>query len=89
MLRDFKDTLTAEERLEFKATTLRELELTIVAIQKKQATTKRMQNMTRIRGFLEAMESYGKVVEIFVNASEFVAFIWVSPPQGHLLKLET
>jgi len=33
--------------------------------------------MTRLMGFLEAMETYGKTIDVFVNVSNFVAFTWV------------
>ena len=33
-------------------------------------------NLSRIQSFLEAMNQFGKVVEMFLNVSEAVAFIW-------------
>lgn len=30
----------------------------------------------RLNSFLEAMEQYGKVIEVFLNNSEFISFIW-------------
>lgn len=34
--------------------------------------------LSRIQRFLQAMEHLEKLVTIFLNASDFVAFIWVS-----------
>ena len=78
LLADFKQDLTDHERSLFHATTFDDLKREIDRIQKKQAKTKTMQNMTRIRGFLEAMEVYSKVMDVFVNVHDFVAFIWVA-----------
>jgi hypothetical protein len=33
--------------------------------------------LTRIQSFLHAMEHIEKLVKVFLNASDFVAFIWV------------
>jgi hypothetical protein len=76
-LTNFKSSLTPKEQNEFGETTYKGLRETIAAIQKKQASTRTTQNMTRLQGFLEAMEQYGKVAEAFVNANEFFCFIWV------------
>ncbi|KAK3619537.1 hypothetical protein LTR56_023972 [Elasticomyces elasticus] len=76
ILRDFRDSLTTEEDTDFAATTLDELKLIVTAIQEKQRRKHNMQNMTRLMGFLEAMENYGKTLDVFVNVHNFVAFIW-------------
>ena len=33
-------------------------------------------NLARIKSCLEAMHQFGKVIEIFVNVSDAVAFFW-------------
>lgn len=33
-------------------------------------------NLTRIQRFLEGMEQLGKVIDIFLNTSEVLAFVW-------------
>jgi hypothetical protein len=35
-----------------------------------------MMNLSRIRSCLEAMDQFGKVIEIFLNVSDAVAFVW-------------
>ena len=40
----------------------------------------------RLAGFLEGVEQYEKLVEIFLNASGILAFVWVSfPSTGYAL----
>ncbi|KAI1204789.1 uncharacterized protein F4807DRAFT_454388 [Annulohypoxylon truncatum] len=72
----FKNKLTPSELAQFKVTTLDDLKVTILAIQAKQRAQKQMVHMDRIRSFLEAMEQFGKVVEIFLNVTNLLAFIW-------------
>ena len=76
-LRDFEKNLTDEQRDDFKFSTLDDLRATISTIQSKQGSERNMRNFTRMRAFLEAIEQYGKVIEVFANSSIFVAFIWV------------
>lgn len=33
-------------------------------------------NLTRVSGFLEAMNQFGAVIEVFLNTSEILAFVW-------------
>ena|SRR6266536_6115727 len=77
VLTRFTDCLTEEQENDFKFSTLEDLQAAIFAIQKKQASEKRMRNLTRLRSFLEAMEQYGTIIEVFLNTSQFIAFIWV------------
>ena len=76
-LRNFEKNLTDEQRDDFKFSTLDDLRATISTIQSKQGSERNMRNFTRMRAFLEAIEQYGKVIEVFANSSIFVAFIWV------------
>jgi hypothetical protein len=41
-----------------------------------QGRRKELMNLTRIRRFLEAMDQYGKVIEVFLNASSMLCFVW-------------
>jgi len=78
VLERFKTSLSSNDRDEFQFTTLDDLQAVIAAIQEKQASEKKMRNLTRLKKFLEAMDEYGKVIEIFLNNSQFIAFVWVS-----------
>jgi len=76
ILLDFKKNLTAKELENFQFTTLKDVREAAFRIQKDQEQLKTMMNMARLESFLEAMEQFGKVIEVFVNASNFVAFVW-------------
>lgn len=75
-LSTFKKRLSQEEQSAFQFATLEDVRLEVKRIQDEQASRKEMMNMTRIQSFLEAMDQFGKVIEVFLNSSEFVAFIW-------------
>lgn len=75
-LSSFKKRLKPKEQDDFQFATLEDVRLEIVRIQAEQASQKEMMNMPRIQSFLEAMDQFGKVIEVFLNTSEFVAFIW-------------
>ncbi len=73
----FKDSLSNSGREGVHFTTLDDLQNAITTIQDKQASEKKMRNLTRLKGFLEGMDEYGKDIEAFLNASEFISFVWV------------
>lgn len=82
VLEDFKRKaqLSPKELEEFKFADLAGLQSTIKSIQLKQEAKRRMRYMRRLEPFLQTMTQYGQVVEIFVNTSETLAFVWVSWP---------
>lgn len=69
--------LSDEEKQDFKFTTLEDVNVVIRNIQDEHGRQRKMRNMTRIRGFIEAMEQFGTVVDVMLNASNFIGFIWV------------
>ncbi|KAK4163845.1 hypothetical protein QBC43DRAFT_318817 [Cladorrhinum sp. PSN259] len=77
VLQKFKDEdLKGLEPEQFPFTDLADLRSSIKEIQDKQAAKARMRNINRLKKFLEGMEQYEKLIEVFLNASEFVAFVW-------------
>jgi hypothetical protein len=76
ILKEFKKRLSAKELEDFKETKLEDVQKTILRIQNDQEHLKRSINLTRLRSFLEAMDQFGKTIEIFLNASPFVAAVW-------------
>jgi hypothetical protein len=76
ILSGFKKRLTQDELHDFQFATLEDVRLEMARIQDAQASRKEMMNMPRIQSFLEAMDQFGKVIEVFLNTSEFVAFVW-------------
>ncbi|KAF2141617.1 uncharacterized protein K452DRAFT_271241 [Aplosporella prunicola CBS 121167] len=71
-----KANLSANEEMEFSFTTLQDLYNAIYKMQSHHESTRKMVYMKRLAPFLETMEQYGKVIEIFTNAADVVAFIW-------------
>lgn len=75
-LNSFQTRLTSSERAQFKVATLDDLKVTILAIQAEQRARKEMIHLGRIQSFLEAMEQFGKVIEVFLNTTNMLAFVW-------------
>jgi hypothetical protein len=74
----FRNGLDPQEEEAFRFSTLQDLQDALVKIQGDQAKRKTLANLNRIRPFLEAMKQYGDVVEVFLNVSDILAFVWVS-----------
>jgi hypothetical protein len=72
----FQDQLTEKERENFRYSGYKDVQNEIFDIQKKQESLKKIMDLTRIQGFLEAMDQFGRVIEVFLNTSSFVAFVW-------------
>lgn len=73
-----RDHLKQTEKEHFQWTDLASLKTTITDIQAEQASKNKMRNWGRLKAFLEGMEQYEKLIEVFLNASDFLAFVWVS-----------
>jgi hypothetical protein len=78
LLKEFKRTLKRKERENFRTTTFKELEKTIGDIQARQHSQRRLQNLNRLKPFLEAVRQYEKVIKVFYDNDDILAFIWVS-----------
>lgn len=75
-LKAFERRLTPNEKAQFNATSLDDLKVTILSIQADQRSRKQMMNMGRVKSFLEAMEQFGKVIEVFLNVNNILSFVW-------------
>lgn len=75
-LAKFKKRLTKEEEEDFKFTSLEDVVVEVNNIQTRQGQRKEMMNLPRIKRFLEAMAQYEKIIEVFLNASEMLCFVW-------------
>jgi hypothetical protein len=75
-LNSFQARLTSSERAQFEVATLDDLKVTILAIQAEQRSRKEMMHLGRIESFLEAMERFGKVIEVFLNTTNMLAYVW-------------
>ena len=88
-LRDFKKGLSKKELAQFQNVDFKDVEDTIKNIERDQKMKKKMQNIERIKPFLHAMRQYGQIVEVFLNISNIVAYIWVSFPMCFTLTMCT
>lgn len=84
VLTDFKKKLKPEEQAEFKITTLAELEKVAYEVQETQRKSKTARNLKKIEPFLQAMSQYTRIIEVFLNASSFLCFVW-GPMKSMLL----
>lgn len=79
-----KAGLTQAELKDFQLTSLDDLKLQISIIQDDQRKSKKLRYLKRLGPFLDTMEQYGKIVEVFLNVSDIIAFIWVREVTIHL-----
>lgn len=75
-LKEFRDSVPDKDLARFKNTTKNDLYGEINRIQKDQDSRRELMHLSRIQSCLEAMTQFGKVIEIFVNVSDVVAFVW-------------
>lgn len=73
----FTEGLRKRDAEDFRATTLNHLRTSIANLQAKQHSQRRLQNLTRLEPFIEAIEQYGTVVSDFCDNTNIVAFVWV------------
>ena len=80
VLDDFtkKAELTSEELQYFQLGSFNDVLTALSQVQKEQSKKKTLVYMKRIDPFLKSMSEYGKVIEVFVNTSDILAFVWVS-----------
>ncbi|KAE9372535.1 hypothetical protein N431DRAFT_536388 [Stipitochalara longipes BDJ] len=76
VLDDFKKRLKPEEKAAFAGTTLFDLQNEANSLQEKQRKSKTAQNLRRIDPFLQAMAQYTEVIEVFLNTSSILCFVW-------------
>ena len=83
----FTDQLSSDEKRDFEFSTLEEVYDVIEQIQNVHGSERKMRNLTRIKSFLEAMEQYGKVIEVFLNSASLLAFVWVRMTDSSEIKV--
>ena len=76
-----QDKLTPTEQADFQFSTLGDLQNALKNIQENQLKKRHLQCLIRIKPFLESMEQYGKVIEVFLNTTNILAFVWVCIPK--------
>ncbi|KAI1736489.1 hypothetical protein F4680DRAFT_432296 [Xylaria scruposa] len=75
-LQRFRDGLTKEQQKQFEASSLDEVDAEIQNIQSRLGSMKKLRSLGRLSKFLEAMTQIEQLVQIFLNVSEVVAFVW-------------
>lgn len=78
VLTTFKAKVDPKLASEFEMTTLPDLKSSLSSIQRKHTSERRVRNMGRLSRFLDAMDQYGKVIEVFLNVTDVLAFVWVT-----------
>jgi hypothetical protein len=73
-----KAQLSKKDVQAFENTTIDDVKLAIAEIQKRQIAAGQQRYLARLRPFLVSIEQYGKVIEVFLNSCEILAFVWVS-----------
>jgi hypothetical protein len=73
----FKTQLTSEELPYFQFNGVGDVLQTLESIQQKHAAQKRLTFMKRVDPFVKTIMAFGKIVEVFLNVSEILAFVWV------------
>jgi hypothetical protein len=69
-------TFTPAELDTFKSSSLESVHLMLLEIQEAHAKGKTKMNLRRANAFLDAMDQYGKVTEVFLNSSQIMGFVW-------------
>lgn len=78
VLSAFRSRLSVQDRADFELTTFKDLQTAIDEIQKAQAQRRGFRNLNKIRPYLNGLQQYSRVIEVFVNAKpDIMAFIWV------------
>lgn len=78
VLTSFRQRLSPQDINDFESTTLEDLKEEITRIQRIQVQRRSLRNLNKIKPFLNGIEQYSKVIEVFVNAKpDIMAFIWV------------
>lgn len=75
-LDDFKDRVGEKHFQDFRSTDINKLKKELNRVQQDQRKPKTLRNLRRIQGFLEAFEQFGTIIEVFVNASPYVCYVW-------------
>ncbi|OTA54440.1 hypothetical protein K449DRAFT_439336 [Hypoxylon sp. EC38] len=72
----FKKSLPQDLVNQFTICNLQDVRNLCLDIQLEHAREGKLRYMRRLEAFIEAMEQFGKVIEVFVNLNELVCFIW-------------
>ncbi|KAI1325418.1 hypothetical protein F5Y16DRAFT_422846 [Xylariaceae sp. FL0255] len=72
----FRDGLTEEQRDQFRSSSIDDVKAEVQSIQTQLGSMKKLRSLRRISKFLEAMGQIEQLVQVFLNVSNVVGFIW-------------
>ena len=75
-LKEFRDRVGEKEFYEFESADLNKLKRELNKLQQDQRKPKSLRNLRRLETFIRAFEQFGEVVEVFLNASPIVCYVW-------------
>lgn len=73
----FEKSVSSEDARAFKSTTLQDVRLAAISIQKEQRQRGLLQNMKRIEPLLKGIEIYSKPLDVLCNGTPFLSWVWV------------
>lgn len=73
----FKEDLTPAEITSYATTDAKALDITMAAIQRKQRAARTLQDMTRLRSFINALDLYSPAMGNLTGVNGITPFIWV------------
>ena len=76
VLDNYKKKLTPEEEKKFASTTLKDLKDAITGLQDDQRKSKTVRNLAKMQKFLSCMSQYQTIIEVFLNTSDILCFVW-------------
>ncbi|ORY19419.1 hypothetical protein BCR34DRAFT_128195 [Clohesyomyces aquaticus] len=76
VLHEFQHELTKDEVDDFNFITADDLKKSVYQMQEEQKSKKRMQNLSRVSAFVEAMDQFDKVIQVFLNTTNYLGFVW-------------
>jgi hypothetical protein len=77
VLSRFQNSLSDKLKTEFQCVDAEDVYKATYDIQRQQAKTGTLRDLIRLKPFLDAIEQFGQILEIFTNSSEYISFIWV------------
>lgn len=73
----FRKDLNAEDDRSIRATSLDDVRAAIAQTERELASRQGLRNFDRLSPYIDAIERYGKVIEVFCNSDPLVPYIWV------------
>jgi len=74
----FRANLRSDELQCFKLSELGDLRTILASIEEQQDKKRGLAYMKRVEPFINTMLEFGKIVEVFLNVTDVLAFVWVS-----------